>query len=217
MKIKVAITEDNNNLAASLREKLILFNEDVEFMFRAGNGIDLIEKLKKNHAVDVILMDIEMPGMDGIAATEIISVNYPMIKIIMLTVFDDDEKIFKSIQAGASGYLLKDETPAKILEGIKMIAAGGAPMSPSIAAKMLRLLRNPDRSVENNFREEFSLSERETEVLEQLSRGLDYTKIAANLFVSPSTIRKHIENIYKKLKVHNKVQAIQKALKHKII
>ena len=217
MKIKVAVTEDNNNLAASLKEKLLLFNEDVDFIFRASNGLDLIEKLKKNHGIDVILMDIEMPGMDGISATEIISANYPMIKVIMLTVFDDDEKIFKSIQAGASGYLLKDETPAKILEGIKMIAAGGAPMSPSIAAKTLRLLRNPDSATGNNSPEVFSLSGRETEVLEQLSRGLDYTKIAANLFVSPSTIRKHIENIYKKLEVHNKVQAVQKALKHKLI
>jgi DNA-binding NarL/FixJ family response regulator len=217
MEIKVAITEDNNNLAVSLIEKLLLFKDEVTFSFRAKNGKDLIEKLKENHAVDVILMDIEMPEMDGIEATEIVSRNFPMIKIIMLTVFDDEEKIFNSIRAGASGYLLKDETPLKILEGIKMIMNGGAPMSPSIASKTLTLLRNPNRTIENNSTEDFSLSAREIEVLEQISKGLDHIKIANNLYVSPSTVRKHIENIYKKLEVHNKVQAVQKAIKHRII
>ena len=216
MEIKVAITEDNNNLAVSLKEKLLLFKDEVTFSFRANNGKDLIEKLKENHAVDVILMDIEMPEMDGIEATEIVSRNFPMIKIIMLTVFDDEEKIFNSIKAGASGYLLKDETPLKILEGIKMIMNGGAPMSPSIAAKTLTLLRNPNRAIENNSTEDFSLSAREIEVLEQISKGLDHIKIANHLFVSPFTVRKHIENIYRKLNVHNKVQAVQKAIKHKI-
>ena len=135
----------------------------------------------------------------------------------MLTVFDDEDKIFNAIKAGAKGYLLKDEPPQRIYEGIKMIMNGGAPMSPTIAAKSLEMLRNP-YNIESDVPEEtYVLSKRETEVLEQLSKGLDYNQISANLFISPATVRKHIENIYGKLQVHNKIQAVQKAIKHKLI
>lgn len=217
MKIKIAIADDNQMLASSIEEKLRMFSDDIEFMFRVNNGEKLIKTLKKNSDVDVILMDIEMPLIDGIKCTQIIKDLFPYIKIIMLTVFDDDEKIFQSIQAGASGYLLKDEKPEKLIEGIKMIMEGGAAMSPIIAYKTLNLLRNPVNIKEKIDEEVLSLSAREIEVLEQISRGLDYTKIAANLFISPSTVRKHIENIYKKLSVHNKVEAVQKALRNNII
>lgn len=217
MKIKVALAEDNNRLAISIKENLNLFKDDIEFVFRASNGKELLELLQKEIAVEVILMDIEMPVMDGIKATEIVKQNHPQIKVIMLTVFDDEERIFQSILAGASGYLLKDESPDKLLEGIKMIMEGGAPMSPSIAFKALNLLRNPERIIEKDKTEIQSLSSREIEVLEQISKGLDYSKIADNLFLSPFTVRKHIENIYKKLQVHNKVEAVQKAIKNNLI
>ena len=217
MKIKVALAEDNNRLAISIKENLTLFNDDIEFVFRAANGKELLKLLQTEIAVEVILMDIEMPVMDGIKATELVKQNYPQIKIIMLTVFDDEERIFQSILAGASGYLLKDESPDKLFEGIKMIMEGGAPMSPSIAFKALNLLRNSERKIEKDKTEIQSLSSREVEVLEQISKGLDYIKIADNLFLSPFTVRKHIENIYKKLQVHNKVEAIQKALRNNIL
>ena len=217
MKIRIAIAEDIKLLADAIKEKLSLFSDELEFAFRAENGIDIIDKLSFDHTVDTILMDIEMPYMNGIDATEKITNEYPHIKVIMLTVFDDEEKIFKAIQAGAKGYLLKDETPKVIYEGIKMIMNGGAPMSPTIAAKALELLRNPGKANFEQIDEKYTLSKRETEVLEQLSKGLDYTKIAGNLFISPSTVRKHLENIYSKLQVHNKMQAVQKAIKHNLI
>ena len=217
MKICIAIAEDNDFLAASIEEKLNLFEEEIEFKFRGKNGKDFLEKLKENHNIDVILMDIEMPEMNGISATEIISEKYPQLKVIILTVFDDEENILRAIQAGAVGYLLKDETPDTIFNGIKMVLNGGAPMTPSIAAKSLEILRNPNRVIPEGDKEDFCLTKREVEVLNHLSKGLNYNEIAENLFISPSTVRKHIENIYKKLQVSNKLTAVNKAFKHSII
>ncbi len=217
MKIKVATAEDNNLLADSIREKLNLFPKDIEYKYRAVNGEDLLKKLNADPSVDTILMDIEMPVMDGIEATQHVSQLFPQIKIIMLTVFDDEDKIFRSIQAGAMGYLLKDETPDKICNGIKEIMDGGAPMSPAIAAKSLRLLRNPNKLVQDENNAEYDLTKREIEVLNKLSLGLDYLEISDVLFISPFTVRKHIENIYRKLQVHNKMTAVKKAIQHKII
>jgi DNA-binding NarL/FixJ family response regulator len=217
MKIKVATAEDNNLLANSIREKLGLFPDTIEFKYRAVNGADLIKKLNADSSVDTILMDIEMPEMDGIEATQQVTKLFPHIKIIMLTVFDDEDKIFRSIQAGAMGYLLKDERPDKICEGIKEIMAGGAPMSPAIAAKSLALLRNPNKFVQDEEQDVYDLTKREIEVLNKLSIGLDYLEISEVLFISPFTVRKHIENIYRKLQVHNKMTAVNKAIKHKII
>ncbi len=214
--IKVAIAEDNDFLAYSIQEKLELFGDDIEFKYRASNSLELLGMLKRDHCVDVILMDIEMPEMDGITGTEIISRRYPQIKIVMLTVFEDEDKIFSAIQGGAKGYLLKDEPPEKIYEGILMVMQGGAPMSPSIAAKTLALLRNPDLSNLPKA-EEIKLTPRQVDVLEQLSKGLNYQEIAKNLFISPATVRKHIENIYEKLQVHNKMEAVIKAKRQRLI
>ncbi len=215
-KIRVALAEDNDFLASSIQEKVEIFEDTIQFKFKAANGLELIKLLGKDHLVDVILMDIEMPVLDGIASVEIISQKYPQIKIIMLTVFDDDDKIFRSIKAGADGYLLKDEPPDKIHEGILMIMEGGAPMSPTIAAKSLKLLRNPGLD-EISIQEDVRLSARQIEVLEQLSKGLSYQEIADNLFIAPATVRKHIENIYEKLQVHNKIEAVQKAQRQRLI
>jgi len=217
MKIKVAVAEDNNLLADSIREKLELFSDDIEYKYRAVNGADLLKKIEADTEVDAILMDIEMPVMDGIEATQQVSKHFPHIKIIMLTVFDDEDKIFRSIQAGAMGYLLKDEKPDKISDGIKEIMAGGAPMSPAIAAKSLALLRNPNKFIQEEDQDDYDLTKREIEVLNKLSLGLDYLEISEALFISPFTVRKHIENIYRKLQVHNKMMAVKKAIKHKII
>ncbi len=218
LKIKVALAEDNDFLACSIAEKLGFFSDDIEFSFRARNGLDLLEKLRGGSATDIILMDIEMPEMDGIEATEIVRAQYPSIKVLILTVFDDEDKIFRSIQAGAIGYMLKDESADRIVEGIKVIMSGGAVMSPAIAAKSLALLRQVDIPAAATYeKNDFTLSNREIEVLELLSHGDSHIAIAGSLFVSPSTIRKHIENIYNKLHVHNKMEAVQKAKKHKII
>jgi DNA-binding NarL/FixJ family response regulator len=214
--IKVAIVDDNTFLQKAIQDKLIFFNE-IEIKFKANHGQDLLDKLDKNHNIDLILMDIEMPKMNGIEATEIVKSKYPQIKIIMLTVFDNDENIFKSIKAGADGYLLKEVNPEELHNAILETLKGGAIMTPSIALKTLKLFRNPELFEDIPNQEEYNLTAREIEVLEQLSKGLKYNSIAENLFLSVGTIRKHVENIYNKLQVHNKLEAIQKAKSNKLI
>jgi DNA-binding NarL/FixJ family response regulator len=214
--IKLGIIDDNSFLVKAAQEKLSFF-DDFSIKFTAVNGIDLLEKLEKSHNVDLLLMDIEMPKMNGIEATEIIKQKYPQLKIIMLTVFDNDENIFKSIKAGADGYLLKEVNPKDLRQGIIDTMSGGATMTPSIALKTLKLFRNPIDFDTVPDPEAVKLTTRETEVLEQLSKGLKYNLIADNLFLSVGTVRKHIENIYTKLQVHNKLEAIQKAKNNNLI
>ncbi|MCF8367045.1 MAG: response regulator transcription factor [Bacteroidales bacterium] len=216
MMIKIALAEDNDFLAYSIQEKISFF-DDLKFKFRGKNGSDLVEKLTADHNVDVVLMDIQMPEMDGITATALVKQKFPQIRIIMLTVFDDEENIFKSIQAGADGYLLKDENAGNLHRGILEIMEGGAPMTPSIARKALKLLRNPDETVSRDNAPDYDLTKREIEVLEHLSKGLNYSEIADNLFISQGTVRKHIENIYRKLQVRNKLEAVNLAKKERII
>jgi DNA-binding NarL/FixJ family response regulator len=216
MSIKIAIVDDNSFLIHAIKEKLSFF-EDVQLKHTALNGSDLLTKLAENHNLDLILMDIEMPVLNGIETTQIVKQKYPQIKIIMLTAFDNDEHIFNAIKAGADGYLLKEINPEALYNGIQETLNGGAAMNPSIALKTLKLLRNPIDIQNSKDLEEISLSKREVEVLEQLSKGLSYTAIAENLFLSPSTVRKHIENIYKKLQVHSKIEAVQKAKNYNII
>ena len=214
--IKTVIVDDNTFLIKAIQEKLSFF-DNIQIKFTALDGSELITKLSNNHNIDVILMDIDMPILNGIEATEIIKNKYPHIKVIMLTVFDNDENIFNAIKAGADGYLLKEVEPKTLYEGIIDTLNGGAAMNPSIALKTLKLLRNPI-DLDNKKEEEIiKLSAREIDVLEQLSKGLNYINIAENLFLSPATVRKHIENIYTKLQVHNKLEAVQKAKKNNLI
>lgn len=216
MKIKIAIVDDNTFLIKAVEEKLSFF-EDLSVKFTAINGADVLEKLEGNHNLDLILMDIEMPTMNGIEATEKVKQKYPHIKIIMLTVFDNDENIFNAIKAGADGYLLKEINAGDLHSGIVETLNGGAAMNPSIALKTLKLLRNPFVAKDKQELEDIKLTEREIDVLEQLSKGLSYNAIADNLVLSTGTIRKHIENIYRKLQVHNKLEAVQKARRNNII
>lgn len=216
MNKRIVIADDNHFLTKVIAEKLSFF-EGLKLKFTAHDGKDLMKKLEEDSIVDLILMDIEMPGMNGIEATAEVKKRYPQIKIVMLTVFDNDENIFNSIKAGADGYLLKEVDHKTLYNGIIETLNGGAAMTPSIALKTLKLLRNPMAFSHAEKEEEIKLSAREIDVLEQLSKGLSYTLIAENLFLSPSTVRKHIENIYKKLQVHNKLEAIQKAERNKLI
>ena len=216
MKIKIAIVDDNSFLIKAVTEKLSFF-EDLEVKFTATHGSDLLLQLSENHNLDLILMDIEMPILNGIESTEIVKQKYPHIKIIMLTVFDNDENIFNAIKAGADGYLLKEINAKDLYDGIQETINGGAAMNPSIAMKTLKLLRNPI-NIENKIDQDvIKLTQREVEVLEQLSKGLSYNLIAENLILSVGTVRKHIENIYKKLQVHNKLEAVSKAKKNNLI
>ena len=216
-KIKLAIVDDNTFLARAIKETLEDF-EDLDIKYMVYNGGELLSKLEKNHNLDLVLMDIEMPVLDGIETVRIVKQKYPHIKLLMLTVFDNDENIFNAIQAGADGYLLKEIEGQKLYNAITETLGGGAAMSPSIAVKTLKLLRYPEKQESLSVQEDdVSLSSREKEVLEQLAEGLSYTVIANNLFLSPSTVRKHIENIYRKLQVHNKLEAVQKARRQSLI
>jgi DNA-binding NarL/FixJ family response regulator len=217
MKLKICIAEDNYFLVKTIKEKLSFFN-DISIKFHANNGAELIGKLEENHNIDVILMDIQMPVMNGIKATELVKNKYPQIKVIMLTVVDDDDCVFRAIKAGANGYLLKEIDAENLHKSILEVTKGGAPMTPSIALKTLNLLRDSNiLNTENKEVNDIKLTKRETEILIQLSKGLNYNNISENLIISPSTVRKHIENIYRKLQVHSKMEAVMKAKKNNLI
>ncbi len=215
--IRIGIIEDQGRLALALKNKLEL-SPDFEVKFMATNGKEAIEFLHKDAVLEVLLMDIEMPIMNGIEATEKISVRWPHIKIVISTIFDDDQHLMKAILAGAGGYLMKDESPGKIHRAIYEILEGGAPMSAGIAARTLQLLKmNPVHQELVFSPENFELTEREKEVLKHLAKGLSYEQIADNLFISYGTVRKHVENIYRKMQVNSRTEALNKANKNKLI
>lgn len=209
MRIDIAIAEDNFYALKSTVNKLAQ-NEQLRVVGSAGNGTELLRLLTSTRP-DLVLMDIQMPEMDGIECTTQLKKLYPQIKIIMLTTFDDDEKIFDAIIAGASGYLLKEETAEYLSQSITEAMMGGAAMSASIAMKVLKMVRQPMLRNTEGEKMDFDLTKREMEILEQLKAGLSYEQIATNLFISYGTVRKHIEHIYRKLQVSNKIEAVQKA------
>ncbi len=216
MKIPIAIVDDKSQNRASLCEQ-IKYSNDIEVLFTAANGIQFLERMKELVTTVfplVVLMDIEMPEMDGIQTVQYAHALYPEIKFLMLTVFDDDDKIFEAIKAGACGYLLKDEKISVITDYIKqLVEIGGVPMSPRIARKAMDLLMKasiPEQvATAASGSLLYELSKRESEVLKLLVDGLDYRNIAEKLFLSSHTVRKHIANIYEKLHVSSKAQAIK--------
>lgn len=210
--IRIAIVDDKQPNRVSLQEKLS-FLKDIDVAFLAANGEDFLTKMKvEKQVVDVVLMDIDMPVMNGIAAVNIASSLYPETKFLMLTVFDDDDKIFEAIKAGAIGYLLKDENVDKIVDALwQIVEFGGSPMSPRIARKALQLLLQGKPEVKT----ETVLSDREMDILKGLVEGLDYKGVAEKLFISPHTVRTHITKIYQKLHVSSKTQAVMLAVKNK--
>lgn len=212
--IKVAIVDDILRLSEMMQDKLSE-SESFSVVWHARNGKEALAMLHRNSEIDVLLMDIGMPVMDGIEATRQVIQKWPRIKIIMSTVFDDDEKIFDAILAGASGYLLKDESPKVIRQSIKEVLEGGAPMSSGIARKALQLIRKGKPEAKKEY-PDFDITPREKNVLEHLARGETYAKMAESLFISVGTVRTHIENIYRKLQVNNKMQAVQKAKDNKL-
>jgi RNA polymerase sigma factor (sigma-70 family) len=223
MSIKIAIVDDKQSNRVILGEKLAE-NKDFEIIFTAINGEDFLQKMKlqKENLPDVVLMDLEMPLMDGIDAIANGSALYEQVKFIVLTVFDEDEKIFRAIRAGACGYLLKEESAETIAESITMaIEIGGVPMSPSVARRTLSLLSNSNFSknekaeiINNDL---FDLSDRETDILKLLVDGKEYKEIAELLHISPFTVRNHTTKIYSKLHVNSKAEAISLAYKKKLV
>lgn len=210
--IRVAIFEDNTQLRESLF-KLVEASEGFTCVGAFANGEDIVRETSSVKP-DVILMDIEMPVVNGIDAVKMVRENFPDIKILMETIFEDDEKIFQSICNGAQGYILKSTPPEEILDAIKDIFEGGAPMSPIVATKVLKMFKS---NLESGTNDESNLSVREKEILKCLVEGMSYKLIADTCFISIDTVNGHIKNIYKKLQVHSKSEAVAKAIKGKIV
>ncbi len=210
--ISIAIAEDNVLALKSILKKLSSF-DDFLVEITALNGSDLLTKLKRR-PIDIVLMDVAMPVLDGIAATRQLKALYEDTKVLILTTFDDDDKIFEAILAGASGYLLKNESIEAIRKAILDVCDGGAAMSAGIALKTLNHIKKNAPSF-SEPEEKSILSHRETEILKELKRGLAYKQIADKFFISEGTVRKHTENIYRKLQVNNKVSAVNVAIENK--
>jgi DNA-binding NarL/FixJ family response regulator len=209
-KMKIAVFEDNQKFRESL-EFVIVTSNDMELCgsFEDTNRLQQrIEALQP----DVVLMDINIPGKNGIEATREIKEKFPAVQICMQTIFEEDDKVFASLCAGASGYILKNTPPDKILQAIREVEAGGAFFTPSIAKKVLHnFQQQPEKA------EYIKLSEKEKEVLKLLVDGLSYKMIADKVGLSFHTIHTHIKNIYEKLHVNSKGEAVAKALKNKLI
>jgi len=220
MAIKLAVVDDKLINRQTVKDKIIAYKE-VELMLEAKNGADFLEQLKHIKILpDIVLMDLEMPEMNGIDTIKIASANHPQMKFIVLTVFEDTDKIFDAIKAGAGGYLLKDDSAVSIIDAItNVIEFNGIPMSPSIARKVMSILRGENEatvSTQSASENEF-LSDREMEILKELTSGKNYKAIGEKLFISPHTVRKHVSNIYEKLHINSRSQVINIAHKNKWI
>lgn len=198
MPIKVFVYDDNESRRDSLRA-LVELTPEIEFAGAAADCADLANDMKK-HSPDVVLMDINMPNVDGMEGLKQVRQQFPHIKVLMQTVFDDNEKVFTSIRNGASGYILKKDTPQRILQAIQEVYEGGAVMNPGIAQKVLDFFQ--PKKTEN------PLSERETQVLTLLAEGLSYKMVADRLALSFHTVNTHAKNIYEKLHVASLGEAI---------
>ena len=214
--IRIAVVEDNYKLLQNLIERISKY-DNIFIVFTASQGREALEKMEKipiSEVPEVILMDIEMDKMNGIEATKQLKSRFGQIEVLMLTVFDNDEKVFEAIKAGASGYLLKDEKTEKIYEAIETLQNGGSLMSPSIARKVLNFLgKTPPKTFVPA--QETTLSNREMEILQLVIEGISYPDIAEKLSISYGTVRTHVRNIFEKLHVKNKQEATKIAIEKK--
>lgn len=209
--IKVGIVEDNIKIR-DLIQKFLDMQETISCKAAMDSVEDMLEYLEENEVPDIMLMDIQLPGMSGIEGISIIKEKYPDVEIIMLTIYHDSHKIFNSLMAGASGYLLKHTSLPEIKESIETLAQGGAPMSPQIARKVIQHFSEQ----EQKKKPESNLTPREQDVVNGLVDGLSYKLIADRFDISIDTVRAHIRNIYKKLHVNSKAEVIAKSLKGEI-
>lgn len=204
MPIKVSIVEDLTEVREGLAE-LVSSDKELLMMENFDNAESAIEKLPALEP-DIVVMDINLPGMSGIECIKIMKEKCPNTQFMMFTVYENDEKVLQSLQAGATGYLLKRTKPQRILESIKELSQGGSPMSSNIARKLLNIFLNEKKITKKEI-----LTDRENEVLQLLADGLLYKEIADRLQIVHGTVRQHIHNIYEKLHVQNRTEAINKA------
>ena len=207
----IGIVDDNDVLRQSMQ--LLLENSgNFQVVFSLHDVRTLLEQTEI-FMPRLLLMDIDMPGINGIEAVKLVKKDYPSVDVVMFTVFEDDEKIFRSVMAGASGYLLKKTPPDKLMEALDDFVQGGAPMTGSIATRVLQMFRKQT----NQTAASFNLSPREQDVLIGLTDGKSYKIIAAERFLSTETVRSHVKNIYEKLHVHSKAEAVAKAFREKLV
>ncbi|MFN8351137.1 MAG: response regulator transcription factor [Flavobacteriales bacterium] len=207
--IKIAIFEDNREQRDALSAVL-----------NAADGLGVVGAFNSAHKVvddvaacgpDLVLMDIDMPVVDGIKAVAILRARYAELRIVMLTVIEDDDRIFAAIRAGADGYFLKQTDPDRLIQGIQEAMTGGAPMSPSIARRVLRMMEG--RQTPATKPDEFQLTPREQEILGLLVKGYTYKRIASELNLSYATVNRHVSNVYVKLRVHSVNEAVALAVR----
>jgi DNA-binding NarL/FixJ family response regulator len=209
--IKLLIYEDN----AQLREGLTMLidgSEGFNVLAAFKNCANVVHEVR-SYQPDVILMDIDMPGVNGLEGLRLIRETNTEVKVLMLTVFDDHQNIFQALQSGANGYILKKTPPVRLLEYIQEASTGGAPMTASVAAQVLRMFSQMNLPADKDY----NLSEREKQVLQLLVNGYSYKMIAAEMFIAIDTVRSHIKKIYEKLHVNSKSEAVAKAFRDKLI
>ena len=189
---------------------------DFQVVGSYSHVLDCVQDVKESRP-DIILMDIEMPGMTGIEAVKSIKKDFPQVQILMQTVFEDDDRVFDSICAGASGYILKNHLNTKLVDAIKELQFGGSPMSPSVARKVLTKMQSVSSVIKPEDAPDYHLTAREKEVLTCLVNGLSYKMIAADLNISYETVRSHVKKIYEKLHVASLTEVVAKAINQRIV
>jgi DNA-binding NarL/FixJ family response regulator len=207
MNISVGIVEDNHDIRNAL-EQIINSAEGYKLACSCVNGEEALIKLPIFQP-KVVLMDIHLGGLNGIEVVRELKASYPEMLFMMCTIYEDDEKIFEALNAGASGYIIKKTAPVKMLEAIKELYEGGAPMSSQIARKVVSAFQSKPANTNQDHSLDV-LTKREKEILEMLSKGLVYKEISAQLNISSETVRKHVYNVYAKLHVSNRVEAVNK-------
>jgi DNA-binding NarL/FixJ family response regulator len=214
-KIRIALFDDNKKIRSSFSAMMEGISA-IELTAVFSDCYDLKEKIEKSNP-QVILMDIEMPGIDGIEAVKQLQLNFPEIKILMQTAFADDDKIFRAVCAGASGYILKSTLPSQIIDAIVDVYHGGSPMSPSVARKVMSILQQFGREEETTPAVDYKLTLREKDVLGCLVKGMSYKMIADALGITFETVRTHMRRIYEKLHVASMTEAVALAIQQKLV
>ena len=212
-KLKTMIVDDHLVVREGLKQ-LLEVDDEIQVIAQASNGLECLRQLDK-HSPDLIFMDVRMPGISGIETTRLIHQKYPRIKIIMLTIYDDDQYVTEAIQAGASGYVLKKVQRDELIQIIHLVMENQAFLDPSVTAKVFDRLQGKMNSPERDGI--MPLTQRELEILKEMVAGHTDREIGDSLHVSEHTVRSHIKSLYRKLRVSSKSQAVAKALQHKII